>query len=314
MLEEVLGFTPVGVNDDFFELGGDSLRALQVVALLDADLDVELNPHAVLEATTAAELAEMVEAERRSEQVSVPCLTVLQPGEPSHVPLFLVHPVGGGVYVYRDFVSASPAECPIYAFQAAGMDGRTPARSSVDTMATDYLTELRAARPEGPYALGGAGFGGLVALEMAQRLRASGADVQLLMFDTPGPGQMAVRQHADMSSEAIDDLLQDRLSARGITQDGATSAQAGHLFAVYQANLDAQYSYQPKRYDGPILYFLAAERREKDPARPHTAWARLASDGVAVHRVPGDYTAMFQGANAGYLAAAVSEHLLVGAS
>jgi thioesterase domain-containing protein len=255
-----------------------------------------------------------VKAERRSEQVSVPCLTVLQPGEPSHVPLFLVHPVGGGVYVYRDFVSASPAECPIYAFQAAGMDGRTPARSSVDTMATDYLTELRAARPEGPYALGGAGFGGLVALEMAQRLRASGADVQLLMFDTPGPGQMAVRQHADMSSEAIDDLLQDRLSARGITQGGATSAQARHLFAVYQANLDAQYSYEPKRYDGPILYFLAAERREKDPARPHTAWARLASDGVAVHRVPGDYTAMFQGANAGYLAAAVSEHLLVGAS
>ncbi|KJK58060.1 thioesterase domain-containing protein, partial [Saccharothrix sp. ST-888] len=288
-----------GPDDDFFDLGGDSLMALHLIAKANTTFDIELPHHTLLEAPTAARMATYIDDVLRSQEASASLIT-LREGAPGRRPLFLFHPVGGSVYVYREFARRLPAGQPVHAFQAAGLhDGAVP-RRSVEELADRYLAELRTAQPVGPYALGGAAFGGLVALEVAQRLRAAGETVELLaLFDTPGPGQMPLNRHAELSPAETDQLLAERLAARGVEPGQAVDASARQVLAVYRANLEALYAYRPAPYPGRALYFLAERRREGlDPARPDSAWRRLALGGLTTHILPGDYHAMFASANA----------------
>ncbi|GAA2264359.1 hypothetical protein GCM10010430_56270 [Kitasatospora cystarginea] len=181
-------------------------------------------------------------------------------------------------------------------------------------MAAHYLREVRGVQPADPYALGGAAFGGLIALEMAQRLRAEGETVELLaLFDTPGPGQMPPNKHGGLSAEAADELLAERMSAEGVEPGESADAYARQVFDVYRANLEALHAYRPTPYAGPVLYFLAAERRDGiDPARPDSAWTPLARAGLMTHTLPGDYLAMFAPANAETIARVVTTNLQMG--
>ncbi|KOV57654.1 hypothetical protein ADL00_26850, partial [Streptomyces sp. AS58] len=298
LLEETLGTSPIAPDDDFFDLGGDSLTALHLIAKANTTFNIELPHHALLEAPTATHIATHIDGLLRSQEGSASLIT-LREGAPGHRPLFLFHPVGGSVYVYREFARSLPAGQPVHAFRAAGLhDGAAP-RRTVEELADHYVPELRAAQPVGPYALGGAAFGGLVALEVAQRLRAAGETVELLaLFNTPGPGQMPLNHHAELSPAESDQLLAERLAARGVAPGQAVEDSARQVLAVYQANLEALYAYRPVPYSGRVLYFLAERRREGlDPARPDIAWAQLALGGLTTHTLPGDYLDMFGSAN-----------------
>ncbi|MER6051819.1 beta-ketoacyl synthase N-terminal-like domain-containing protein [Streptomyces sp. NPDC001793] len=292
-LEEALGVRPVGIHDDFFELGGSSLLALQVVARAGADFGVELPGHSVLDAPTAAQLAELVDAAAAPApdtpavppaEYGPPSLVCLNRGDGSSTPLFLVHPVGGNVYFYRELAHRLPPERPVYGFQSTGLAAGTAPLRTIEEMAARYLAELRATQPAGPYALGGASFGGLVALEMAQRLTAAGEDVRLLtLFDTPGPGQMPPtdQPEADLSAFVPEGA------------EEATAAYARRVRDVHRANEEALHAYRPRPYPGSILYFLAEERRDViDPERPDSAWVPLARGGLTTHRVSGNHVTM----------------------
>ncbi|GCD40790.1 type I polyketide synthase [Streptomyces paromomycinus] len=304
-LEAALGVSPVGIHDDFFELGGSSLLALQVVARAGADFGVDLPGHAVLDAPTAARLAELVDAAPapgRPAAVDGPrSLVLLNRGDDSRTPLFLLHPVGGSVYLYRELAHRLPSERPVYGFESAGLAAGTAPLRTVEEMAVRYLLELRATRPTGPYALGGSSFGGLVALEMAQRLTAAGEDVRLLtLFDTPGPGQMPPtgQPEADLSA-FVPEVAED-----------TTIAYVRRVSDVYRANEEALHAYRPRPYPGSILYFLAEERREViDPERPDSAWVPLARGGLTTHRVPGNHVTMLAPEHVAPLARIVADQL-----
>ena len=106
-----------------------------------------------------------------------------QPG--SSPPFFCVHGIGGLVIGFRDLARHLGPDQPMYGFQAQGTDGKHPILTRVEEMAAHYLQELRTVQPHGPYYLGGLSFGGWVAYEMAQQLRADGEQVGLLaLIDT----------------------------------------------------------------------------------------------------------------------------------
>src|SRR5690606_8475653 len=89
------------------------------------------------------------------------------------------------VMAFQPLAQLLPASLPFYGLQAQGIDGEAPFHTSIDAMADCYLAAVRAAQPEGPYRLGGYSGGGLVAMEMAHRLRREGAEVELLvLFDS----------------------------------------------------------------------------------------------------------------------------------
>lgn len=186
-LEEVLGISPVGVDDDFFDLGGDSLAALQVVARVSEELGVDLPHQIMLDAPTAASVAAFVETSGATKERGASLVTIRE-GDTARAPFFLLHPVGGSVFFYRELSRFLPAELPILGFQAAGLRDEAEPLGTVEELATRYVEELRGVQPTGPYALGGAAFGGLVALEMAQRLRAEGRPSVCSRCSTP-PGR-----------------------------------------------------------------------------------------------------------------------------
>ncbi len=183
--EELFSLSPIGAHDNFFDLGGDSLLAVTLVAAIEEVCARALPPAVLLEAATVAGLAERV---AREDSGFTEPLTALR-ASGVRTPLFFVHNDNGrGLYTYA-LARRLDADRPIYAVHLHGLDGRA-LPPTVDAIAADRLRTVRAARPHGPYALGGHCYGGLVAFEMARQLRAEGERVEaVVMVDTPAPSR-----------------------------------------------------------------------------------------------------------------------------
>ncbi len=133
--------------------------------------------------------ARLIEAPDRTAD-EPPELIRIQRGGPD-LPSFWVHGAPGFAQIFAQLPAVLGPERPIYALQARGLDGSKPPFADLSAMSAYYVEALQRARPEGPYLLGGYSLGGLVALEMARRLRARGAALAgVVMFDTypAGPG------------------------------------------------------------------------------------------------------------------------------
>jgi len=184
--EELLGIRALGVTADFFELGGDSLRAAAFVAALERASGRALSPSVLLETSTVEGLARLVLRERA--EFEQPLITLRATGV--RTPLFYLHGDynGGGLYCHGLARGLDP-DRPLYVLSPHGLDGG-PLPDTIEDMAAERLATLRAARPRGPYHLAGYCNGGHLALEMARRLRAEGERVGVtVMIEAAAPGQ-----------------------------------------------------------------------------------------------------------------------------
>ena len=194
--EELFGVAPIGANDNFFDLGGDSLLAAALVAAIEESCGRVLSPSVLLEASTVADLAAtLIRAEGGFSERVTP---LRASGERSA--LFFVHNDNGrGVYTHALARCLDP-DRPVYAVHLHGLDEPTlPA--TVEAIAASRLQAVRDARPHGPYVLGGHCHGGIIALEMARQLRAEGERVEaVVMIDTSAPtiGLRALHRASDM--------------------------------------------------------------------------------------------------------------------
>lgn len=179
--EELLGITEVGVLDDFFELGGDSLLAVEMMTMIHDRLGLDLPLGALAQARTIADLDAIVQDDPSSVWRSlVPLQT-----EGDRTPLFVIHGGSGNVGNFPKLAAALPPDQPSYALQWDGLDGSRGSRS-IPAMATRYLAEIRSVQPHGPYRLAGQCIGGLIAQEMADQLQQQDESVEIvIMYDTP---------------------------------------------------------------------------------------------------------------------------------
>jgi amino acid adenylation domain-containing protein len=183
---EVLRLPRVGVNDDYFALGGDSLAAVTVFARIEDVLAVKLGLATLLKAPTVAQLASLIRDKGQAAAWSL--LVAIQP-KGTKPPLFCIHARGGNVLFYRDLANRLGPDQPFYGIQPQGLDGKQPYLARVEDMAALYIREMKKVQPAGPYYVGGSSFGGTAAFEIAQQLTAAGDEVALLaVFDTGGPG------------------------------------------------------------------------------------------------------------------------------
>ena len=178
---ETLGLQRVGIRDDFFELGGDSLDAVRLLLrILAAFPACQPSLAVLLKAPTVEQFARTL----TSGQADWSCLVAVREGN-ERPPFFCVHGAGGNVLSMRDLAMALPSNLPFYCLQARGLDGQAPPFSSVEETAECYIEQIRSVQPYGPYYLGGGCYGGLVAFEMARRLRSMGETVNVVaLIDT----------------------------------------------------------------------------------------------------------------------------------
>jgi thioesterase domain-containing protein len=308
----MLGAESIGRHDDFFDLGGSSLLAVRLLAQLRDALDVDLDPHVLVEAPTVAELAARltaVGAEAGGDapapaEASRPLLVEMRPGDPSLPPLFLVHPAGGHVYRFRDLARAladAGFSGPVLAFRAPGLDEGEEPPESIEEMAARYLEEARALQPAGaPYHLAGSSMGGMVAFEMAHRLRDEGGEVGLVaLLDTFGPGQWPEVFAPGESTVA---------PAEAEPRSGELP-EAVRARRVAAATTRAMLAYAPRATAGRVVFLRAADRRPGDPPTPELAWIGAASGGTEVHVVPGNHDSMHEPPHVAALARLLADHL-----
>jgi amino acid adenylation domain-containing protein len=185
----VLNLARVGIRDNFFDLGGNSLLAIQMFAQIEAQLQQRLPLAILFKAPTIAQLA-MVVQEQSYAQAWSPLVEIQTGG--SKPPLFCMHGGGFNVLIYRNLARHLGPDYPVYGLQAQGLNGDPTQpipdiRDRLEDLAADYIQEIRRVQPHGPYFLVGLSAGGNIAFEMAQQLQAAGEEIALLgMFDSYG--------------------------------------------------------------------------------------------------------------------------------
>jgi amino acid adenylation domain-containing protein len=184
ILTEILNIEDVGIHDNFFDLGGNSLLAVRWLQQINKQFDTELPLSTLFLNPTIESLATSLSS--KTDFIPSSPLVSIQPTG-SNPPFFCVHPIFGVVFPYYELAHHLGKNQPFYGLQSIGIDGETPL-TRIEDMATHYIEALRSVQPKGPYFLGGWSFGGWVAFEMAQQLQKSGEEVALLaVLDTVAP-------------------------------------------------------------------------------------------------------------------------------
>ncbi|MDN5786797.1 type I polyketide synthase [Pseudorhodobacter sp.] len=196
--QDLLGVGQVGVEDDFFALGGHSLIAVRLFAMVRKAYRVDFPISVLFEAPTIAGCAALIEERIGPQDTATEApkpkrrFTHLiamheRDGGPK-TPFFLVAGMFGNVLNLRHLAQLIGGERPFYGLQARGLYGDQPPHQTIPEAAADYIAELREVQPHGPYLLGGFSGGGLTAWEMAKQLEKAGEEVSLLvLLDTPLP-------------------------------------------------------------------------------------------------------------------------------
>jgi amino acid adenylation domain-containing protein len=334
----VLGHDEFDEDDDFFDIGGDSLLATWVVAELGRTLGQEIELALLLEESTVSGLVEaLVDTERKpAVRRGGSEVRTLSPG-PSNRALFLFHALGGELFAYRELARAIASPLRVLGVRLTGgteaTDGpaEQAARSVPDTVRM-HLEQIRLVQPEGPYLLAGWSYGGVLAFEAARQLVAAGESVEFLGMidanplrdpitglvpkDTPHlPLITRVLATMEAHEGGADTLDLARLagdsewtSLMGSTVTG-TGMSAHHLKAQLRTagdSMRAAIGYEPRALDADAVLFQA-EATEPDTQR------RLADDlsglvrNLSVRPVPGDHNAMLTAPHVERLAAAVDE-------
>jgi thioesterase domain-containing protein/aryl carrier-like protein len=194
--QRVLRVERVGIEDNFFDLGGDSIVSIQIAAEA-REAGVQIGVQELFRAPTIAALAEaaaetalLAGAKEWSPVVSI-STTGTRP------PIFCVHPLGGGVGAYRDLARHLGSDQPFHALQAKEFSEPPTVRDAADSieqMAARYVDAIRAIQPRGPICLAGWSFGGAVAYEMARQLEGAGLFVNLVALLDSRPGSERIEE------------------------------------------------------------------------------------------------------------------------
>ena len=266
------------------------------------------------------------------------CLVPIRPDGRS-TPFYIVHGAGGNVLFLWSAVRSLPPQQPVYGFQAVGVDGTDRPDASIQAMADRYVAELLATRPQGPYLLGGYSGGGLIALEMANRLQAAGHDVPcVVLFDSIAP-QHIIPPPRERLLNVLGNAMQSGLPALRpylgklarrwgrkhlgslwpeSTQEVAARAAEAALLGYHDVSDSGMVDltphfdrivrqWQPGRY--AVDTVLLRVEQDWPKYQPDYYWSRYISRPIDIVTVPGDHHAMFAPRNSQALAERVADVL-----
>ncbi len=299
---ELLGRDRVGPDEDFFLLGGHSLLAAQAAQRLRRALGREVSIGALFAAPTAAALALRLEDPDEAGALDV-VLPLRQGGD--RPPLFCLHPAGGIGWCYAGLTRLLPADQPVVALQAVGLDGSGTPPTTLHEMAADHVRRIRALQPEGPYRLLGWSVGGVLAQAVAALLEDDGADVDVLALLDAYPSDQWRDLAAPEESDALVALLNmaghdpARLGTGPLTRervvaalrdDGSALASLGEdvlnaMVGIVVRNAAAMRTHEHRPFHGSAVFFAAAAPRPEDWLDVD-GWRAHVRGGLDVHALP----------------------------
>ncbi|WP_190117021.1 non-ribosomal peptide synthetase [Streptomyces flavofungini] len=275
---EVLGLDRVGIDDSFFTLGGHSLLVTRLMASVRTEYGVDLPIRVVFESPTVAELAsclDRLEAGGGSYESADPFAPLLpiRTGTAAREPLWFVQSGGGTCWPYLGFAARLPRDREIYGLQAKGFHRGTPLPGSIEDMVADYVAELLAVQPEGPYHLVGYSIGGTLAHAIAAELQRRGHEVALLALLDSVPSADLAGGDEPPSGDEFRTYFREQLSGlAGVgSADNTDSADNAEQYEEFVENAVSVFANQARLmagftspvYRGDVLFFRAVPKPEE---------------------------------------------------
>ena len=312
--EDLLGVSQIGPDDSFFDLGGTSLSAARMFALITQRCGPRLPLSTLVNAPTVATLADAV----RNAGEETPSLVEIQRGDGRAAPLFLIHAEGGHVLMYRDLARLLGTDMTVFGLQSRGLDGSSEPSHDIEEMAGRYVAEIRTVQPDGPYFLGGWCLGGTIAYEMAKQLESQGEEVAWLGMiqarhtsywqsrdQAPTVQRVAwrVADRTAFESKSISELTGKaklqyiaEKARRGAMRSvarvsadrprGALVTELAAANACGRAHLDAYWAYDPGPYDGRVAFVRASNQPLGVQPDPTLGWGPLLKGEVEMYEIP----------------------------
>jgi thioesterase domain-containing protein/acyl carrier protein len=329
--EEILNVHPVLIDDDFFELGGNSLVAVQLMARIRQVFQRDLPLAILFQSSTILKLGHVLRQEM--EPGSLSPLVAIQP-QGNRPPLFCVHGLGGEVLSYYELARSLGLEQPVYGLQAPPPADVGVEPISLAAAAATYIAAIRAVQAQGPYHLTGYSYGAVVAFEMAQQLRQQEEEVALIalidgfspLVARRGRGRSDVMmlaslarevarrsgQSLNLTNESVEKLPPDHairhildLLLESSLLPPETDLDWIHRFLNgIKAREESLEKYQPRVYDGELTLFISTEL-DLETARvftglgidvhdPTRGWDALTTRPLKIFPLPGYHETILQ--------------------
>jgi amino acid adenylation domain-containing protein len=309
--EEEIGIEGIGVTDNFFEVGGDSLIGVLLFARIEEVLGRDLPVSVLLTSPTIRQQAVLLQNNQTLESFS-PIIPINPTG--NHSPLFFIPGKGGYPTRIRHLANKIDPQTPVYALQDLMADRSDRPAYSVESVASFYLNEIKKIVPQDPFILVGESLGGKIAYEMAQQLLNAGNQLQLLVildtfnlqdsvnhlyyrrqnlsyFWMLAKKHLNILIHADWKGKLEylrfywDIAWQKIVKFPGMRMKGSERAEQ---FAMpenernlQQSNLKASQAYKVKPYPGKVILFKALRGlRVNDPSN---GWGQVILGELVIH-------------------------------
>ena len=312
--EGILGVLPVGVHDNFFDMGGESLSATQLIGEMERELEQSISLATLVENPTIRRLAKFLEREGRLDDLSKTWGSIISLHEGSGKnPLFLFPGAGNNSIRLRRLAVALGLDRACYGYVFRARHDAPLDEITVEEIAADFITQVRRINPSGPYKLCGYSWGAILAFEVARQLAVSGSEIDFLgIIDEPAPIDplLSARWIAFLGTmhklnwrerlAYLRSVLMRRI-AHEVSVDSSPpqpeqttperwlnseASLVGNI--AYRTTL----RYRPAAYPGDLILYVVPNESWEDSARrvePDIGWSRVVSGRVSVIRIDGPH-------------------------
>lgn len=303
---------------NFFELGGNSLLALQVLSEIHRYYKVELPVRFLFDHTSVHEIANHIKKLYQDKSVlsaamidnhsaiSMPHLIPLKHNG-TKKPLFLIHPIGGTVFWYIPLIKYIDTDRPVYAIQDPAIGTKDIPFKNIEEMASFYIKTIKNIQKSGPYLLAGASAGANISVEMAYQLKRQNEQISFIgLFD----GWAYYPQNLQ-NQEFFQKLMLKQLNSMKEMLVSTNIKNAEHLLKIQWQRSKIYSKYVPPCIPDQLTLFKAQKTlpifRPIDSLYNH--WEIYSTQRIELYEIPGDHETMFQEPNAAYLVTVLNKCL-----
>lgn len=296
--QTILGISIISLEDNFFDVGGTSLLAVNLLIKIKDKLGVELSIRDIFTYPTLKEQAKFIQSLLnqtiiKTKSLSTPCPIITLQEDGNQTPLFLIHPIGGTIFWYSWLSKLLKKVRPIYGIQDPSIELEKPIFESIEEMASFYLKQIKKIQPSGNYLIGGASFGTTVAVEIAHMFHKAGDKVtSIISLDGWGiyPSTLHDDTYFRNSMERQHEALRAKFNKQGLPPPEK-------LFDIQWQRLNLLWKYQLKEIVAPMALFKSKEIlpifKEVDARMNH--WEKFSNlNKISCYLVPGNHETMFQ--------------------
>jgi len=291
--QQHLHIDKIGRNDDFFALGGHSLKALNIIENINRTLGAKLSIQHLYQAPTIAKISQIIHSSNKDNKIEV--VIPLKKGIAEHPPFFFCHPASGMIYCFKKLISGWQSPIPLYGLQDPSVASGTLLFDSIHSIAQNYMEAIKKVQPQGPYYLIGYSFGGTVVHEIAHLLKQRNEPIGLLAMIE---GWCVFSKDQQKKNHFINTYLANELQEhRGLAEQA-------------WSRMELLIKHQPSRIHQDMLLFKSTDLSEDYlyVNDQYNGWSTFNSGKIICHAIKSNHATIIE-EGAGFITRCLFDHM-----